>query len=469
MFNKSSPRPLIVELMDISKQNEAILKFFISGVGSKVFNIGSASSEVEAYIIDYDFPGARAHWDEEYATDKRPRIILSTDDPQVNNSVWVGKPLSSKKLIEAAARIRDILEQASLEAPEKLEEHSDDLGSEEMLQKPEGKVFSFASETKVVIPKKNVAQKKAVIAPLVSSEERVDKNTEVADSGNKDNPAKANAESNLAHIAAGKLRSELTPKKESIGRAKTKEQIAQEIAKREQRWKELCGENNDISTHQADEVRYVPENYFIGKLTGAVRLAKQSQQIVEIKAHPYPVYILPDKHLIFTELAVNDEHFITFSREKIQQGEMNIHILSSIETGKLELQMSKQPEYIHSLESFLWTSSLLASKGRLPATMDIDKKTVLKYWPSFARIEAFPYSMRIAALWHHSPDTLIQMATKLAIPQRYVFAFYNGADALGLIEHDPKKVKQQIKAKPKKKGGGLISRLFKRLLGGDPA
>ncbi len=131
--------------------------------------------------------------------------------------------------------------------------------------------------------------------------------------------------------------------------------------------------------------------------------------------------------------------------------------------------MSESPEHIHSLESFIWTNSLLASQGRLPTTLDLDKKTALKYWPSFARIEAFPYSMRVAALWHHSPDTLLEMSTKLGIPQRYVFAFYNGADALDLIERDPKKVKQQMKAKPKNNGGGLISRLFKRLLKGGGA
>ena len=202
-------------------------------------------------------------------------------------------------------------------------------------------------------------------------------------------------------------------------------------------------------------------------MTGAVRLAKQSQQVVEIKVLPYSIFILPNEHQIFTELSISDENFIQFSRNKIKQGEMNIHILSSIETGKLEMQMNQLPKCIHSLESFLWTSSLLASYGRLPITLNLDKKTALKYWPSFARIEAFPYSMRIAALWHHSPDTLMEIANKLAIPQRYVFAFYNGAVALDLVEHDPKKVKKQIKAQPKKKGSGLISRLFKRLLGGS--
>ncbi|MCK5917109.1 MAG: hypothetical protein KAG34_01695 [Cocleimonas sp.] len=466
MFSKSSPRPLIVELMDISKQNEAILKFFISGVGNKVFSIGT-SSEVEAYIVDYDFPGAKAHWDEEQVADK-PRIILSTDNPQADNSVWVGKPLSSKKLIEAASAIKDILTKSPSVTSSTSASDAENLRNEVKPKKPDGKAVTLATET--LVPKKNTTTEKVTTATLVSSGQSVDDNIDTVTSKSKDFIGRSiKSESSLSHIAVGKLKSEQVPKKEPINKPKTKEQKAEEVARREMRWKELCGENNDTSTHQADELRYVPENYFIGKLTGAVRLAKQSQQIVEIQANPYSIYILPNEHLIFTKLGVDSERFIKFSHDKIQQGEMNIHILSSIETGKLELQMNQQPEHIHSLESYLWTSSLLVSKGRIPATMDIDKKTALRYWPSFARIEAFPYSMRIAALWHHSPDTLIEMATKLAIPQRYVFAFYNGADALGLVEHDPKKVKKQIKASPKKKGGGLISRLFKRLLGGDPS
>ena len=463
MFNKSSKGPLIVELMEISKQNEAILKFFISGVGNKVFNIGNTPSEVEAYIIDYDFPGAQAYWNTEHSNDNKPRIILSTNDPVVANSVWVGKPLSSKKLIEAAATIRTLLENGPLTTASLTGENKEieETGDNVIPPRPQATSFSLIGESKNIFPRKKITARKIPTAELVSSEyspsDAQKENIGTVNTGVQHKP-----EDNTSEI-------QQPVQKEKINQLKTKEQIAKEAQRQEKRWEELCGNNDDIKPQQVNELRYVPENYFIGKLVGALRLAKQSQQIVEIKLTPNSVYILPNKHQIFTELATDCESFIQFSREKVEPGEMNIHILSSIETGKLELQMSRQPEHTHSLEAFLWTSSLLASQGRLPTTMDINKKTVLKYWPSFARVEAFPYSMRIAALWHYSPDTLMEMSKKLAIPQRYVFALYNGADALGLVEHDPKIVKKKIKAKPKKQGGGLISRLFKRLLKGGGA
>ena len=463
MFNKSSQTPLIVELMDISKQNEAILKFFISGVGSKVFKISNTASEVEAYIIDYDFPGAETRWDETYIGENKPRIILATNDPQANNSVWVGKPLSSKKLIEAASTIKGLLETPS-EASTGID-NVDRIDEEIVPAKPKVKALSLERKTTMVVPKKENIQEKVPTATLVTSEHLKSTGKNETDFHLTDMPNNLKAGIEKPALDQPKIK-QLSEKAALNKRPKTEEEKITEVIQQEKRWKELCGEHDDISPHQADELRYIPENYFIGKLTGAMRLAKQSQQIVEIKTLPDSVFILPNEHQVFTKLSIEGENFIKFSHDKIKQGDMNIHILSSIETGKLEMQMNEWPNCIHSLESFLWTSSLLASHGRLPITLDLDKKTALKYWPSFARIEAFPYSMRIAALWHHSPDTLVQIAEKLAVPQRYVFAFYNGADALDLIEHDPKKVRQQIKAKPKKKGTGLISRLFKRLLGG---
>ncbi len=439
MFQESSQKPLIVELMDISKQNESILKFFISGIGKKVFNIATNSAEVEAYIIDYDFPGAQAHWDNNYADSKIPRIILSTENHQVDRAVWVPKPLSSKNLIAAATSIKELLKESPLPS-RKINNTEDDIGEDIMPIKP--KTTSNLDKKTTTTPKSSTFENKKLLAPLITS----------------DNPVKHSK--NIA-TAKPKLETQKVFKKN----VKTPEEIKLEAEQRENRWQELCGNNSDY-TASSEVSRYVPENHFIGKLIAGVRLAKQSQQIVEVQSKPHSVFILPNEHLIFTQILIDNKDFIAFSRSEVKLGEMNLHILSSIETGKLELKMSEQPEHIHSLESFMWTNSLLASQGRLPATLDIGKKTALKYWPSFTRIEAFPYSMRIAALWHHSPDTLFEMSSKLGIPQRYVFAFYNGADALDLIERDPKRVKQQMKTKPKKKGGGLISRLFNRLLKG---
>jgi len=447
MFQKSSQNPLSVELMDISKQNEAILKFFISGIGKKVFSIAKNSADVEAYIIDYDFPGVQARWDSDHADSKVPHIILSTENPNKDRSVWVAKPLSSKNLITAAASIRELLNEQPLADRKTTDAEDEDIGDEVMPVKPKA-ISSHIDNKTSTAPKLGAFKNKKLLAPLVTS-----------DTHQTSNKTPEKSEEKVATVQS--------PKPEAP-KPKTQEEIKREAEQREKRWQELCGTSSDSAT-SAEIPRYVPDNHFIGKLIGGVRLAKQSQQIVEVQSKPYSVYILPNEHLIFTQLSIDTEDFIAFSRAEVKLSDINLHILSSIETGKLELIMSEQPEHIHSLESFVWTNSLLVSQGRLPITLDIEKKTALKYWPSFARIEAFPYSMRIAALWHHSPDTLFKMSEKLGIPQRYVFAFYNGADALDLIERDPKRVKQKMKTKPKKQGGGLISRLFKRLLKGGGA
>ena len=455
MFNKSSQKPLIVELMDLSQQNESILKFFISGVGRKVFKIAANPTEVEAYIMDYDFPGAEAHWDSEFKDSNKPRIIISTYDPKIEGAVWVGKPLSSKSLITAAESVHALNvnnvvdKKASLEIDDSNEEDNKDNASNFVI--PEPKV---EEKKTTLVPKKSTLKEKKTLASLVAETEVAQQDKEKEEFTLVDNHAKLKTTS-----TDGEEIKKHTPLKEE--KVVSAEQV-------EARWKELCGDSDDVNVQSSKDIRYVQSEYFISKLIAAVRLARQSQQNVEIQCKPYSVYILPNEHQIFTEFDIEKEDFLAFSRSKIKLDDMPLHILSGIESGKLELQMNNQPDQVYSLESFIWTSSLLVSQGRLPEDLDIEKKTALKYWPSFARIEAFPYSMRIAALWHHSPDSVVALSKKLGIPQRYVFAFYNGANALDLIERDPRRVKQQMKAKPKKGGGGLISRLFRRLLKGGP-
>lgn len=452
MFNKSSQKPLIVELMDLSQQNESILKFFISGVGRKVFKVAANPAEVEAYIMDYDFPGAQEHWNSEFKDSEKPRIIISTYDPNISGTVWVGKPLSSKSLITAAESIRTLQadpDKGIRSKSTRTDPPNDANQLNDALPEFEIPISTIEEKKNTQVPKKNSLKEKKPLANLVADTSGIEQEKEAFTVADTHPALKISSDD-------GGETNKISPLKES--KTLTAEQA-------EARWKVLCGDRDDISVRESQEIRYRPEDYFIGQLIAAVRLARQSQQNVEIRSKPYSVYILPNEHQIFTEFETETDYFGDFSRNKIHPEEMPLHILSGIESGKLELRMNNQPDQVYSLESFIWTSSLLVSQGRLPANLEIEKKTALKYWPSFARIEAFPYSMRIAALWHYSPDSVVELSKKLDIPQRYVFAFYNGANALDLIECDPRRIKQQMKVKPNNTGS-LISRLFRRLLKG---
>ena len=242
MFNKSSQTPLIVELMDISKQNEAILKFFISGVGSKVFKISNTSTDIEAYIIDYDFPGAQARWDENYMDSNKPRIILATHDPKAANSVWVGKPLSSKKLIEAATTIKRLQETMASTPSTSTATQDNDTIQEKPPSIPEVKPFSLVNDTKVAIPKK-VSPENTTTATLVRSESL--ENNQARRVNPTERPIGELIDNSTPRVdqpTPDQSEKKQDTQQKKIKKPKTAEEIAAETAKQERRWKELCGE-----------------------------------------------------------------------------------------------------------------------------------------------------------------------------------------------------------------------------------
>ena len=82
----------------------------------------------------------------------------------------------------------------------------------------------------------------------------------------------------------------------------------------------------------------------------------------------------------------------------------------------------------------MWTSSLLTSRGKLPKNTDVTKKIVLKNKIDLSHLEPIPYIPEIIALLNNNPEYLLEIAEKLEIPQRYVFAFYFAALNLDMLE-----------------------------------
>jgi hypothetical protein len=83
-------------------------------------------------------------------------------------------------------------------------------------------------------------------------------------------------------------------------------------------------------------------------------------------------------------------------------------------------------------EAFLWQVALWTYRGRLPAGTAIHGRVYLARWPNLSRLAETPHALRIAAFWSEQPATLPFTARALGIPQRFVFAFYGAAHAIGL-------------------------------------
>lgn len=104
-------KPIKIGILEASPQTKAILEFFFSNSGKSIFK-ESNIEEAAAFIIDYDYPGSKEHWQELYKETKKPGILASTKEIDLNSTFWVAKPLTSKDLIRAGQKVQELLEQA---------------------------------------------------------------------------------------------------------------------------------------------------------------------------------------------------------------------------------------------------------------------------------------------------------------------------------------------------------------------
>ncbi|CAA6809474.1 MAG: Unknown protein [uncultured Thiotrichaceae bacterium] len=235
------------------------------------------------------------------------------------------------------------------------------------------------------------------------------------------------------------------------------------------RWQELCGSRASYMRSELKDIRntgYNRESHLQGSLIAALRLSKQTQQVVQMKYEPYKFFVIYEDSLIVSPLDPKAPEFTMLCSNAVRPGQINLHILDSVQSKEMLDSLEKNREFAFELESFIWTTCLVSSQGRLPTDFESENQYLLKHWPNFTRMENFPFAMRIAALWHYEPNRLCDVAEKLEIPQRYIIAFFNAAMGLSLFEQDLDKVQSKLIEPPKKKRSGIIARLFSRLAGG---
>jgi hypothetical protein len=456
---------LKVNLLDISPHNKAILEFFFAGAGSKLFKV-SSQSDADAFIVDFDHPNARQQWEEINATLNKPTMVLAFYETDESNTVWLSKPLTTKALSDAAKKV-----QVLLKNPE-----------------PRAKPKPVVPPTAAPIPARTEAQTRvfAKRAPVGSNSaafrQKVSKtntfsHTPVRPKINTDQANTTQASKTASLVSSQQSHSNVNkathieankpPAKEKTPEAK---KVLPSVSNEEKqkRWKKLCGQLENIKNPNAwkkEVVFYTPENYLITSLQDALRLTTQSQQMVKIKYQSAKFYFIPDVTQAYSSIAIDSEEFESLCKSPVKKTDVVIHIMNVKEVELARSTLAAEPKSIFDLENFMWTAMLLTSSGKLHRNVDIRRRVMLKQWPNLSRIETFPHVFRIAALWKSDGFNMLEIAHNLQIPQRYVFSFYNACCILGLMEHDPAKLKGKMQSTSPNKNRGLFSRLLKRLIG----
>jgi hypothetical protein len=229
----------------------------------------------------------------------------------------------------------------------------------------------------------------------------------------------------------------------------------------EENAKGLIGTAPDIDPADAEQVakvQYDPNRFLQGYLYQAAMKADGSGKSVYLETPMGSIEIFPDHHGV--ALNISDSQVHTLSAFPLTKD----NILLSTEGQSHELGIGNEGLLL-SREALMWKAALRASRGRVPVGTDLNTPVFLRRWPNMTRLKLFPHAMRIAALWIYEPHSLVDTAAALAIPQRYVFAFYSAVHAIGLADISKRDVDTFFEATPiqKNKRRGLLGRIMRHL------
>ncbi|WP_394752094.1 hypothetical protein [Crenothrix sp.] len=218
---------------------------------------------------------------------------------------------------------------------------------------------------------------------------------------------------------------------------------------------------NDI--HERHLAAYDPKKYYQGYVQFAYKSAGEKTQILQLSSSVWnTLVVLPHSHEIW--LDTNDDVL----REKACVW-LDLGTMSITPIDKEITQSMGNLEKIQDMNAFLWKLALWTSKGRYPKAIEVDRPIYLQQWPDLTRYIITPHALRIAAfLVSRGPETMINVATVLAIELRYVYIFVSAAHALGLAAQAKRQMDALIQVTlpvipPARKG--ILSRIINKLRG----
>lgn len=447
MIDKSNQNTaLYVCLEDVGTHNKAVLDFFFAKLGQHKFCLVDSQDEANVLIIDYDYPPARQRYEDEYQQWHKPTIVLSISPVELEEVIWLAKPLTSRALLDAADEVQGVL--ANPIQSEALDDTIEASSQSSVLEKHKQEKAVFKTVAPLLRPEIKPVVDTPVNIPLVSE-----------------------ASEDVVEAEASEEIKQSNPSSQSSDHSEQVKEFTAPLVltneEQEERWVQLCGTAADIDAKSSFSDIQAEDGFFLSSLKDAVRLARQCQQGVLLNFPQVRIYVLPEIHRVFCSTPIDEPEFKEFIDGCSATDGGKMHILSTREIHELNDMIAGQTSALYDLEAFVWTSSLLSAHGLLSRELDPTKVVGLKHWPSLTRLERFPHVMPIAALWSAQSQSAFDVARSLNVPQRYVFSFCNAANALGLIEQDPDKlINKQSASRSTEAPRGLFSRLLKRLIGG---
>ena len=186
----------------------------------------------------------------------------------------------------------------------------------------------------------------------------------------------------------------------------------------------FVGSNHDINPNNASDLSLIyltPNKYLFHHLAKSVRIGKLKQSNVEITT---------SFGRILYNLKEGQFHF-DFEQDTLKNKMANplftrtvIDLVGSIK------DMPLKNHHIIGANKFIWESAILASKGRIPIGSNVLNNVNMSSWPNLSELTIFRYAIKIIAAWSKHRMSMIDTATHLNIPQRYVFTVFCAMQAV---------------------------------------
>ncbi|MCK5895913.1 MAG: hypothetical protein KAG20_03850 [Cocleimonas sp.] len=240
--------------------------------------------------------------------------------------------------------------------------------------------------------------------------------------------------------------------------------------KERQRWIQLCGRhrNEEYENDGAGNTRFKLEETLLPFLSDTVSFTERANCWMELSYKPLSIIINPKDKLIYSNLSLDNPIFVQICGKKIVEELIEFLEVNEEQVEKINSDQLNNKIYQYDLDYFIWTVSLLVSRGRLPENSNPEMPISIINWLSLNKVEKFPYIMQIAAVFNQHHASLNEVATWMTLPKRYVYSFYNGILALEMIDKSPKTSTKQdlinMGSNKEKHNSMLKNILFKKII-----
>ena len=368
--NSLNPKTLRVNTIGMDQRARDALDLFFRNICHENYSL-KEGDDVDVTIIDMDAVNAeqlRAEHFERHPA--RPTILISLLEMDVDNGVFLKKPLQPGELKAALERIRESIATT----------HSADA--------PEDMTAARSSTREVQVSKPT---------PWPSGAKQSERMADPA-------PQK--------HSRSGEI-IPLFPDVLQKGSVTTPS------------WETPAPSPEEKKKEKAAFL-YDPMNHLQGYIEKAYRIAIEQNRNVLLEGPWRPIIIMPETREIWVEQS--HAHLYALAVMPVHAEDVTIRVLDE---GELPPEQSGS---IQPLEPFLWKLAVRTARGRIPAGTDLRAPVSLRHWPNLSRLMPIRHGLRISALWTKQPVSLVETAALLDIAPKYIFSFYSAARALDLIE-----------------------------------